>query len=117
MKFATAIVAAAAAAVVSAQSAWTFPPEGPCVAACTDSVGKSFFPLYDDVDSTGPFFFTSLSYTFERGTPTTIDFMTQAGTCMNSCPISEQDTYRASYPLKLQWYKDNKPAALRRRRL
>ncbi|KAG0019519.1 hypothetical protein BGZ81_009692, partial [Podila clonocystis] len=97
-------------------SAWTFPPEGLCVAACTDSVGKTFFPLYDDVDSTGPFFLTSLAYTFERGTPTTIAFMTQAGTCMNSCPISEQNAYRASYPGKLKWYQDNKTPALRRRR-
>ncbi|KAG0339808.1 hypothetical protein BG005_003378, partial [Podila minutissima] len=50
-----------------------------------------------------------------RGTPTTIAFMTQAGTCMNSCPMTEQSAYRASYPLKLKWYQDNKPAALRRR--
>ncbi|KAG0008815.1 hypothetical protein BGZ81_003866 [Podila clonocystis] len=41
--------------------------------------------------------------------------MTKSGTCMNSCPMPEQNAYRASYPLKLQWYKANKPAALRRR--
>ncbi|KAG0337617.1 hypothetical protein BG000_005205 [Podila horticola] len=117
MKFATAIVAAAVAAVASAQSAWNFPADGACVAACTDAAGKSFFPFYDDVDSNGPFFFTSLSYTFERGTPSTIAFMTKAGTCMNSCPMPEQNAYRASYPLKLKWYQSNKPAALRRRRL
>ncbi|KAF9015973.1 hypothetical protein BGZ52_006203 [Haplosporangium bisporale] len=117
MKFATAIVATTVAAVASAQALWTFPPEGPCVANCTDSVGKTFFPFYNDVDSTGPFFFTSLSYTFERGTPTTIEFMSAAGTCMQTCPMPEQNAYRASYPLKLKWYQDNKPAALARRRL
>ncbi|KAF9430780.1 hypothetical protein BGZ94_004074 [Podila epigama] len=107
MRFATAIVAAAAAALANAQS-WSFTPEGACVAACTHSVGLTFFPFYDDVDSTGPFFIQSLSYTFERGTPTTIDFMSQAGACMTPCPTVELDLYRAQYPGKLAWYNANK---------
>ncbi|KAF9903605.1 hypothetical protein EC991_003517 [Linnemannia zychae] len=115
MRFASAIVAAAVAAIASAQIVYPFAPEGPCVAACTDSVGKSLFPLYDDVDANGPFFFTSLGYTFNRGSPDTITFMTQAGTCMNTCPMSEQDAYRASYYPKYNWYQANKPAAGLRR--
>ncbi|KAF9081970.1 hypothetical protein BGX29_004161, partial [Mortierella sp. GBA35] len=78
------------------------------------AAGKNLFPLYDDVDVNGPFFFASLAYTFERGTPSTIAFMTAAGTCMNSCPMPEQTLYRSQYPPKLAWYKANKPAALRR---
>ncbi|KAH7055332.1 hypothetical protein BKA57DRAFT_501844 [Linnemannia elongata] len=115
MRFASAIVAAAAAAIASAQVVFPFAPEGPCVAACTDVAGKSFFPLYDDVDANGPFFFTSLSYTFERGTPMAIAFMTKAGTCMNDCPMDQQNAYRASYYPKYNWYQANKPAPLRRR--
>ncbi|KAF9368031.1 hypothetical protein CPB97_005017 [Podila verticillata] len=117
MKFTTAIVAAAVAAIASAQSAWNFPAEGPCVATCTDVAGKDLFPMYNDVDPTNPFFYASLSYTFERGTQSTIAFMTAAGTCMQSCPMTEQTAYRASYPLKLKWYQQNKPTAVRRRRL
>ncbi|KAF9580043.1 hypothetical protein BGW38_003462 [Lunasporangiospora selenospora] len=116
MRFITAIVAAAVAAVASAQTPYfPFSPEGACVAACTSTVGKTFFALYDDVDETGPFFLTSLAYTYERGSPTTIQFMTQAGTCMTPCPTAELDLYRAQYPLKLKWYQANKSASLRRR--
>ncbi|KAG0200889.1 hypothetical protein BGX28_006164 [Mortierella sp. GBA30] len=114
MHFTTAIVAAAFAAIASAKSAYfPFDAEGPCVAACTDSVGKTLFPLYNDVDENDPFFLASLAYTFERGTPTTIDFMIKAGTCMGSCPMTEQNAYRASYPLKLKWYQANKSIARR----
>ncbi|KAG0045132.1 hypothetical protein BGZ83_009607 [Gryganskiella cystojenkinii] len=116
MRFITAIVAASVAAVASAQSAYfPFSPEGACVAACTASVGKTMFPLYDDVNENGPFFIPSLGYTYERGTPTTIQFMTAAGTCMAPCPTAELDLYRAQYPLKLKWYQANKSATLRRR--
>ncbi|KAG0268104.1 hypothetical protein BGZ95_002621 [Linnemannia exigua] len=115
MRFASAIVAAAVAAIASAQIVYPFAPEGPCVAACTDSVGKALFPLYDDVNANGPFFFASLGYTFNRGSPTTITFMSQAGTCMNTCPMSEQDAYRASYYPKYNWYQTNKPATGLRR--
>ncbi|KAG9068059.1 hypothetical protein KI688_011651 [Linnemannia hyalina] len=115
MRFASAIVAAAAAAIASAQVVFPFAPEGACVAKCTDDAGKFYFPLYDDVDVNGPFFFTSLSYTFERGTPMAIAFMTKAGTCMNDCPIDQQNAYRDSYYPKYNWYQANKPAPLRRR--
>ncbi|KAF9080603.1 hypothetical protein BGX23_001917 [Mortierella sp. AD031] len=113
MRFISAIVASAIAAVASAQLTYPFAAEGPCVAACTDVAGKDMFPLYNDVDVNGPFFFASLAYTFERGTPSTIAFMTAAGTCMNSCPMTEQTAYRASYPLKLKWYNANKPTTRR----
>ncbi|KAF9966644.1 hypothetical protein BGZ73_000945, partial [Actinomortierella ambigua] len=104
-----AAIVASLTALVSAQSAhFPFAPEGACVAACTDSTGKSFFAEYNDVDEYGENFIKSLSYTFERGTPTTIQFMTLAGTCMSSCPMPEQDLYRQQYPGKLNWYKANK---------
>ncbi|KAF9926835.1 hypothetical protein FBU30_003657 [Linnemannia zychae] len=115
MRFASAVVVAAMAAIASAQSAYfPFAPEGPCVAACTDRVGKSMFPLYNDVDENGPFFLPSLAYTYERGTPTTIQFMTEAGQCMTPCPVPELDLYRAQYPNKLKWYQANKPVLRRR---
>ncbi|KAK3806572.1 MAG: hypothetical protein J3R72DRAFT_481244 [Linnemannia gamsii] len=115
MRFASAIVAAAIAAIASAQIVYPFAPEGPCVAACTDSAGKSIFPFYDDVNANGPFFFHSLGFTFNRGSPDTITFMTKAGTCMNSCPLSEQEAYRASYYPKYNWYQANKPVTGSRR--
>ncbi|GJJ71142.1 hypothetical protein EMPS_03492 [Entomortierella parvispora] len=106
MRFSAAVVLASLAAFVTAapvskavQSEYfPFTPEGPCVSACTNSVGKSLFVNYDDLDSYGPNFIQSLSYTFERGSPTTISFMTKAGTCMSTCPQPELDIYTANYP-------------------
>ncbi|KAF9323702.1 hypothetical protein BG006_001231, partial [Podila minutissima] len=81
---------------------------GPCIAACTDVTGKSLFCLYDDVDSNGPFFLTSLAYTFEHGTCNSRAFMTEFGMCFASCPKKEQKAHSASYVFKIQWYKDNR---------
>ncbi|KAG0233341.1 hypothetical protein BGW42_000457 [Actinomortierella wolfii] len=104
-----AFAVAAFSAVVSAESAYfPFPPEGDCVSNCTNTVGKTFFQNYNDRDEYGKYFIKSLSYTFERGTPTTIQFMTKAGMCMSSCPQPELDQYTASYPKKLVWYRENK---------
>ncbi|KAG0283490.1 hypothetical protein BGZ96_012108 [Linnemannia gamsii] len=116
MRFATAIVAAAAAAIASAQVVFPFAPEGPCVAACTNEAGKSLYPFYNDVNPNSPFFFPSLAYTYERGSKNAIAFMTKAGTCMTNCPMDEQNAYRASYYPKLTWYNNNKPSAAPARR-
>ncbi|KAG0260905.1 hypothetical protein DFQ27_003271, partial [Actinomortierella ambigua] len=72
------------------------------------SAGKFFFPMYDDVNENGPFFLESLSYNYERGTPKAITFMNKAGPCFATCPMPEQDLYRAQYPQKLAWYNANK---------
>ncbi|KAG0029439.1 hypothetical protein BGZ82_007959 [Podila clonocystis] len=117
MKFATAIITATVAAVASAKSAWNFPAEGPCVAACTDAAGKSINPHYDDVDSNGPFFFASLSYNYEIFTPNSNAFKIKAGLCIVSCPKKEQKAYTANHPLKRQWYLNSKSTGSRRRRL
>jgi hypothetical protein len=42
--------------------------------------------------------------------------MTKAGTCMNDCPMDEQNAYRASYYPKYNWYVANKPAVAPARR-
>ncbi|KAF9380986.1 hypothetical protein CPB97_008021 [Podila verticillata] len=113
MKFAIAIVAAAIAAVASAQTAWNFPPEGACVAACTAAVGKSVFPVYDDVNSEGPFFFTSLSYNYDTDASSSLYpvrevFRNGSEICMLGCPETEQEAYRDHYFQKFVWYHNNK---------
>ncbi|KAF9918821.1 hypothetical protein BX616_005435 [Lobosporangium transversale] len=109
MRFSVVAAIAALASIASAQSAYfPFAPQGPCVSQCTNSVGKTFFANYNDIDEYNQYFIISLSYTFERGTPTTRDFMTKAGICMSSCPQNELDLYTADYSPKLEWYKANK---------
>ncbi|KAF9026786.1 hypothetical protein CPC16_007965 [Podila verticillata] len=107
MKFATAIVAAAVAAIANAQTAWNFPPEGACVAACTNTVGKAAFPMYDDVNSEGPFFLVSLSYYFNVGTPQSDVRNTQRTICMLGCLDAEVEAYHKSTPVKFAWYVNN----------
>ncbi|KAF9119130.1 hypothetical protein BGW39_000536 [Mortierella sp. 14UC] len=102
-------IATSLIAVVNAQSAYfPFPPEGACVAACTDRVGKTRFPEFNDVDEYGPRFIESLSYTFESGSPNTQLFMMDAGSCMSPCPTPELDLYRGQYSAKKSWYNANK---------
>ncbi|KAG0010799.1 hypothetical protein BGZ80_001177 [Entomortierella chlamydospora] len=109
MRVSAAVIAASLAAIVNAQSAYfPFAPEGACVAGCTNSVGKTFFENYTDLDEYSPYFIESLSYTFERGSPKTTSFMTKAGMCMGMCPQEELDLYTANYPTKLEWYNLNK---------
>ncbi|KAG0029139.1 hypothetical protein BGZ81_004069 [Podila clonocystis] len=110
MKFAAAIIATAVAAVASAkflETPWNFPAEGPCVAACTDVVGKSLFRHYNDVDSNGTYFLTSLAYTFEFRTCNSRVFMAKIGICIASCE-NELEIYTTNYPLKKEWYMANK---------
>ncbi|KAI9235218.1 MAG: hypothetical protein BYD32DRAFT_421659 [Podila humilis] len=113
MKFVTAIIAAAIAAVTSAQSTWDFPAESPCVAACTAAVGKSVFPLYDDVNSEGPFFLASLSFIYDTDISSSLYpirevFRNGNDICMLGCPETEQEAYRESYFQKFVWYHNNK---------
>ncbi|KAF9088007.1 hypothetical protein BGX29_000501 [Mortierella sp. GBA35] len=111
MRFISAIVAASMVAIVNAQHvSFPFAPERPCVAACTASVGKSLFPLYDDVNVDGPFFLPSLSFIFEHGTANTAAFTIKTSTCMLSCPLYEQDLYKAQYPFKQTWYNNHRSA-------
>ncbi|KAF9968939.1 hypothetical protein BGZ73_009008, partial [Actinomortierella ambigua] len=106
---AAAVVAASLSAVALAQSDYfPFTPEGPCVSECTNTAGKSLFANYDDKDEYGPYFIESLSYTFERGTPNTILFMTKSGMCMGKCPKAELDLYTNNYTPKLAWYNAHK---------
>jgi len=72
------------------------------------TVGKSIFSDYNDLDDYGPSFIKSLSFTFERGTPNTVTFMTKAGMCMGKCPQPELDLYTDNYPIKLTWYNSHK---------
>ncbi|KAF9371003.1 hypothetical protein CPB97_002300 [Podila verticillata] len=92
MKFATAIVAAAVAAVSSAQSTlntpWNFSPEGACVAN---------YHYETDNDSQG--------------------FRNELRTCMLGCPKTQADAYRANFFDKFMWYHSNKPAPITRRHL
>ncbi|KAF9094439.1 hypothetical protein BGX27_001461, partial [Mortierella sp. AM989] len=109
MRVSTAAIAASLVAIVNAQTAYfPFTPEGACVAECTNSVGKTLFSNYTDLDEYSPYFIESLSYTFERGSPKAINFMTKAGMCMGKCPMPELDLYSANYPIKLEWYNLNK---------
>ncbi|KAF9903604.1 hypothetical protein EC991_003516 [Linnemannia zychae] len=109
MRLSAVAIAASLVAVANAQSAYfPFPPEGACVAACTDRVGKSRFPEFNDVDEYGPRFIESLSYTFESGSPNTVQFMMEAGSCMGPCPTPELDLYRQQFSAKKAWYTANK---------
>ena len=111
MKFATAIVAAAVAAVASAKSTWNFPAEGACIAACTNTIGKNYFPLYDDVNSEGPFFFVSLAYSHEYGPEAPADaeaFRSATQICMLGCSDSEREAYYGYRMDKMMWYRENK---------
>ncbi|KAF9430296.1 hypothetical protein BGZ76_000894 [Entomortierella beljakovae] len=109
MRVSAVALIATLAAIANAQSAYfPFSPEGPCVSECTNTAGKSFFANYNDKDEYGPYFIESLSYTFERGTPKAIKFMTKAGMCMGACAQPELDLYTANYSPKLEWYKLNK---------
>ncbi|KAF9138347.1 hypothetical protein BG015_002406, partial [Linnemannia schmuckeri] len=109
MRFSAVAIAAALIAVANARSAYfDFPPEGACVAACSDRIGKTRFPEYNDVDEYGPRFIESLSYTFESGTPNTIQFMMDVGSCMGPCPTEELNLYRQQFSAKKAWYQANK---------
>ncbi|KAF9896415.1 hypothetical protein BX616_007503, partial [Lobosporangium transversale] len=55
-----------------------------------------------------PYFIQSLALTFERGSPSTIEFMTKTGMCMGKCPQAELDLYTNQYPAQLEWYNKNK---------
>ncbi|KAF9403021.1 hypothetical protein BGZ94_004743, partial [Podila epigama] len=111
MRLSAAVVAVTMAVAANAQSAYfPFAPEGPCVAQCNDVVGKAAFPNYNDVDEYGPYFLQSLGYTFNRGSPATIQFMSDTGMCFgrSQCSKEELDAYAANYPTKLVWYQANK---------
>ncbi|KAF9154676.1 hypothetical protein BGX20_004619 [Mortierella sp. AD010] len=86
---------------------YPFEPNGACVAGCTNEVGKAMFPNYSE-DPSSPYFIESLSYTFERGSAKTTEFMTKTGMCMGKCPQAELDLYTAQYPAQLEWYNANK---------
>ncbi|KAG0239383.1 hypothetical protein BG011_003941, partial [Mortierella polycephala] len=79
---------------------YPFKPNGACVAGCTNEVGKALFPNYSE-DPSSPYFIESLSYTFERGSAKTGDFMAKAGMCMGKCPTEELDLYTEQYPAQL----------------
>ncbi|KAG0087229.1 hypothetical protein BGZ93_011081, partial [Podila epicladia] len=88
---------------------YPFKPNGPCVAGCTDKVGKAMFPNYSE-DPKSPYFIQSLAYTFESGSANTGKFMTDAGTCMTACPLEELTLYTDQYPAQKAWYQANKNA-------
>ncbi|KAG0360022.1 hypothetical protein BG005_011715, partial [Podila minutissima] len=88
---------------------YPFQPNGPCVAGCTDKVGKSMFPNYSE-DPKSPYFIQSLAYTFESGSENTGKFMTDAGICMTACPPAELKLYTDQYPAQKAWYQANKNA-------
>ncbi|KAF9373597.1 hypothetical protein CPC16_001768, partial [Podila verticillata] len=88
--------------------AFPFLPDGPCVANCINTSGKSFFPNFSE-DPKSPYFWQSLAYTFDYDHPQRFDFMTVCGTCQNSCPKEENDFYGKQYGAKAAWYKANKP--------
>ncbi|KAF9176130.1 hypothetical protein BGZ51_001609, partial [Haplosporangium sp. Z 767] len=70
----------------------------------------AMFPNYSE-DPSSPYFIKSLSYTFERGSAETGEFMTKAGMCMGRCPADELDLYTQQYPAQLEWYLANKDTA------
>ncbi|KAF9026788.1 hypothetical protein BGZ52_005868, partial [Haplosporangium bisporale] len=91
--------------------AFPFLPDGPCVANCINTSGKSFFPNFSE-DPKSPYFWQSLAYTFDYDHPQRFDFMTVCGTCQNSCPKEENDFYGKQYGAKAAWYKANKPTTV-----
>ncbi|KAG0203519.1 hypothetical protein BGX33_009057, partial [Mortierella sp. NVP41] len=107
MRLSAVAIVVSLAAVANAQSAYfNFPPEGPCIRKCTDTLGKARFANYDDVDEYGAYFIESLSYTFDSGTPKTISFMMDTGICFSTpmCPSDELALYRSQYQAKKDWY-------------
>ncbi|KAG0268105.1 hypothetical protein BGZ95_002622 [Linnemannia exigua] len=109
MRLSAVAIAASLVAVANAQSAYfPFPPEGPCVQACSDRVGKTRFPEYNDIDEYGPRFIESLSYTFESGSDKTREFMMEVGMCQGVCPSAENQLYSKQYADKRAWYNTNK---------
>ncbi|KAF9420801.1 hypothetical protein BGZ94_009036 [Podila epigama] len=88
---------------------YPFTPNGPCVQACNDKFGKAQFPEFSE-DPKSPYFLQSLALTFERGTPKTIQFMTDTGMCFatSQCPKAELDLYTNQYNDQLAWYQANK---------
>ncbi|KAG0316400.1 hypothetical protein BGZ97_006915, partial [Linnemannia gamsii] len=109
MRFSAVAIAAALIAVANAQSDYfPFPREGSCIEACTDRVGKTRFPEYNDVDEYGARFIESLSYSYESGSENTRLFMNEVGQCMGSCPPAQLTPYAMMFPQKRTWYNANK---------
>ncbi|KAG0352888.1 hypothetical protein BGX24_007426, partial [Mortierella sp. AD032] len=90
---------------------YPFEPNGPCVAGCTNKIGKAMFPNYSE-DPKSPYFIQSLAYTFESGSPNTRQFMTETGMCfgIGPCPTVETDLYSKQYVDQKKWYDANKNA-------
>ncbi|KAF9308484.1 hypothetical protein BG006_005428, partial [Podila minutissima] len=88
--------------------AYPFLPDGPCVANCINTAGKSMFPNYSE-DPKSPYFWESLSYTFDQGSEKTGQFMSAVGSCQVKCPAAENQLYIDQYIPKLTFYKANKP--------
>ncbi|KAF9298933.1 hypothetical protein BGZ88_003439, partial [Linnemannia elongata] len=88
--------------------AYPFKPNGPCVQNCINTVGKAMFPNFSD-DPKSPYFFESLSYSFESGSDKTRAFMTDVGMCQGKCPAAENDLYSAQFFDQKVWYNANKP--------
>ncbi|KAG0332428.1 hypothetical protein BG005_005449, partial [Podila minutissima] len=66
------------------------------------------FPNYSE-DPKSPYFWESLSYTFDQGSEKTGQFMSAVGSCQGKCPAAENQLYIDQYTPKLAFYKANKP--------
>ncbi|KAG0283489.1 hypothetical protein BGZ96_012107, partial [Linnemannia gamsii] len=90
--------------------AYPFQPNGPCVNTCVTTVGKKMFPNFSE-DPKSPYFWESLAYSFESGSPNTRNFMMDVGMCQGVCPAAENALYSEQFYYQKQWYLANKPKA------
>ncbi|KAF9397189.1 hypothetical protein BGZ94_006378, partial [Podila epigama] len=89
---------------------YPFLPNGPCVDKCMNDVGKALFPNYSE-DPASPYFWESMDLSYNRGTPATIQFMTDTGMCFgrSQCPKEELDLYSNQWTAQKAWYDANRP--------
>jgi hypothetical protein len=97
----------AAPAATDCNPTYNVAPSTPCFTQCNVDAGQEWVPGWT-MDSTSPYFISSLALMCTKTGPYYRAFMTKAGTCMSKCTGDDPELFNVEFRDACAWWAEHK---------